>query len=119
MRVDLTQEALPHPVDRAETTDHKALDTDQPVETDPHPEDLPAAARLRAETLDMEPQPEFLPQADHPAVMAAQLLLQRLPQLAALATKDHQDQPDLRDLLATPERMVTTERMVTMERMLS
>lgn len=85
------------PADRAETTDHKELDTDQQVDLAHQAADLladlPAAAHP-VETLDMELQPESQPAA---VDTADRLLPQRLPQPAALATKDHQDLPDLKD----------------------
>lgn len=110
-----TPEAQPHQVELAETA-HKAvlkeahkeaLDTDLAHQAVHHPEAHPAEVK---EAMDLHKEPH------KDQAVTDQLLLQKLLQLAAHVTKDHQDQQVQRVQLETQARTETTERMETMER---
>lgn len=86
----------------------EALDMDHRAEVDPHlaahPEAHPVPA-LKAELDTAHPLEFPLPAVD----MVDQLLLQKLPQLVALAIKDHPDRPALKVQVATQERTAVME----------
>lgn len=112
-RVDLIQEALLLPADLAVTTpDLKEEMPDMDLEALAHQTVLAHLAvqdHLEATTLDMAHQLEFQPDT-------AQLSIPNQLQLAALATKDHQDHLAPKGHQETQERTAITEKMERMAR---